>query len=89
MTIRELDGSAQSMINEEHLECLNQITDTKRHLNELIEKTNGYSKNSGTSFRDNVSPKTRKKKEYRKSPYGQKLHISDYSTLCSSRRLKM
>ena len=87
MSISELGigNNRLNSVQEETLETLSQIGETKASISVLIEKTKSYSKNSGSYYKDVLTPKS-KKKTYQRSPYGEILHISDYSCFCTPTR---
>ncbi|KAK8894011.1 hypothetical protein M9Y10_022443 [Tritrichomonas musculus] len=82
MSISELGEKHISQGQEENYEFLQQIKETKADLLVLMGKTKSYSKNTGVSYKDTITPRSQKK-AYQKSPFGESLHITDYSYFCT------
>lgn len=82
MSISELGENRISQGQEENYEFLQQIKETKADLLVLMEKTKSYSKNTGSNFKDTITPVSQKK-GYQKSPFGENLHLTDYSCFCT------
>ena len=82
MSMSELGEKSISRGQEENYEFLQQIKETKAELLVLMEKTKSYSKNTGTHFQDSITPVSQKK-GYQKSPFGEDLHLTDYSYFCT------
>jgi hypothetical protein len=66
-------------IHNEMEDFLSQINETKVELNVLMLKTHNYSRNTSWNYKDSVPQTTEGQSLYSRSPFGQKLHISDYS----------
>jgi hypothetical protein len=81
MSISELDeGDDQlAQIRDETNGYLTRIDETKAELNILMMKTQSYSRNTSKNFRDSLTPHGEKSGQYERSPFGKRLHISDYS----------
>ena len=82
MTLAELDEDEDkaSEIRKDTMGYLARIQETKADINLLIMKTNSYSRNTGVSYKEVVTPKAEGDEQaYSKSPFGKQLHISDYS----------
>lgn len=82
MSISELGERRMSQGQEENFEFLQQIKETKAELLVLMGKTKSYSKNTGCNFKDSITPVSQKK-GYQKSPFGENLHLTDYSCFCT------
>lgn len=80
MSLSELDDGRTSQFTEATNDCMARIEATKADLNVLMLKTKSYTRNTGMSYRDVVTPeRDRKQDSYSRSPFGKQLHISDYS----------
>lgn len=88
MTIEELNDDL-SNIQDQTNDCIANINDAKVEIGILIAKTNCYAKNTTISYHDTLTP--HKKEEdapYRRSPFGKKLQITDYSYVCTPKGSK-
>lgn len=82
MSLSELGEKHISQKQEENFELLQQVKEAKADLFVLVEKARCYSKNTGIHYKDTITPPS-KKKGYQKSPFGENLHLTDYSYFCS------
>ena len=79
MSLSELD-EGQSQFTEATNDCLARIEATKADLNVLMLKTKSYTRNTGMSYHDVLTPTQQKRQDsYARSPFGKELQISDYS----------
>jgi hypothetical protein len=66
-------------IQNETEDFLSQINEAKVELNVLMIKTHNYMRNTSLTYKDSVPLRTEGRSLYSRSPFGQSLHISDYS----------
>lgn len=82
MTIGELYGTPKKR-HEDKTDYNFEIGKTKTEISILSAKSDAYAKNTTVTYRDVISPKANKEEpeSYKKSPFGKKLMITDYSNL--------
>lgn len=77
MSLSELDDGTN--FQKETDEFMGRVQAVKGDLNVLMLKTKGYTRNTGVSYKESRTPKQETDGGYQRSPFGKRLHISDYS----------
>ena len=72
MSINEISSPQKAKNDEKHTQILEKIKVIKNDISILSSKTDAYSKNTGSSYKDYVSPKKEAKNSPAKSPLSRK-----------------
>ena len=88
MSLSELDDNKGTQFQRETDEFLGRVQAVKGDLNVLMMKTSGYTRNTATSYKESLTPKGERDSGYERSPFGKRLHISDYSSAITPTSLK-